>query len=49
MGKIFELRTNHLSLKYLINQPNMNARQMSWMEFLSEFYFEIKHVKGKEN
>ena len=27
----------------------MNARRARWMEFLSEFNFEIKHVKGKEN
>ena len=45
MGRKFELQTNHLSQKYLFNQPNMNARQ----EFLCEFEFDIKHVKEKEN
>ena len=27
----------------------MNARQKRWREFLSEYDFDIKHIKGKEN
>jgi hypothetical protein len=27
----------------------LNARQSRWLEFLSEYDFEIKHIKGKEN
>ena len=27
----------------------MNARQTRWLEVLCEFYFDIKHIKGKEN
>jgi hypothetical protein len=49
MGKRFELRTNHNGLKYLFDQPNLNARQSRWLEFLREFNFDIKHIKGKEN
>ena len=26
----------------------MNARQARWLSFLSEYDFEIKHIKGKE-
>jgi hypothetical protein len=49
MGKRFELRTNHNNgLKYLFDQPNLNARQARWLEFLCEFDFEIKHIKGKK-
>jgi hypothetical protein len=48
-GKIFELRTYHNGLKYLFDQPTLNARQSKWLEFLSEYDFEIKHIKGKEN
>jgi hypothetical protein len=33
----------------LFDQPNLNAIQARWMALLSEFDFEIKHVKGKEN
>ena len=49
MGRIFELRINHCGLKYLFDQPTLNARQARWLEFLCEFDFEIKHIKGKEN
>jgi hypothetical protein len=49
MGKRFELRTDHNGLKYLFDQPNLNARQSRWLEFLSEYDFDIKHIKGKEN
>ena len=31
MGKKFELRTDHDGLKYLFEQPNLNARQRRWM------------------
>ena len=49
MGRIFELRTDHCSLKYLLDQRTLNARKVRWLEFLCEFDFEIKHIKGKEN
>jgi hypothetical protein len=49
MGKKFELRTDHFGLKHLFGQPTLNARQTRWLEFLSEYDFEIKHIKGKEN
>ena len=47
MGRRFELRTYHCGLKYLFDQPTLNARQARWLEFLCEFDFEIKHIKGK--
>jgi hypothetical protein len=49
MGKRFELRIDHNGLKYLFGQPNLNARQSRWLEFLSKYEFDINHIKGKEN
>jgi hypothetical protein len=49
MGKKFKLRIDHIVLKYLFEQPTLNAGQTRWMEFLSEYDFDIKHIKGKEN
>ena len=49
MGRRFELRTDHCGLKYLFDQPTLNARKTRWLEFLCEFDFKIKHIKGKEN
>jgi hypothetical protein len=47
--KRFELRTYHNDLKYLFDQPTLNARQSRWLEFLCEYDFDNKHIKGKEN
>ena len=49
MGKRFELRTNHNVMKYLFDQPTLNVRQSRWLEFLSEYDFDIKNIKWKEN
>jgi hypothetical protein len=49
MGIKFELRTNHCGLKHLFGKPTLNARHTRWLEFLSEYDFEIKHIKVKEN
>jgi hypothetical protein len=49
LGRKFILMIDHCGLRYLFDQPKLNARQARWMAFLSEFDFEIKHIKGKEN
>ena len=47
MGIKFELKIDHCGLKYLFDKTTLNARQDRWMEFLFEFDFEIKQIKGK--
>jgi hypothetical protein len=49
MGKKFELRTDNIGLKYIFDKPALNARKTRWLEFLSEYDFNIKNIKGKEN
>ena len=41
--------TDNKGLKYMLDQRNLNARQARWLSFLSEYDFEIQHIKGKEN
>ena len=48
-GQKVELRTDHCGMKYLFDHPTLNARKARWLEFLCEFDFEIKHIKGREN
>jgi len=43
------LLTDHSSLTSFFKQPSLNTRQARWMTFLSEFDFDIKHLKGREN
>jgi hypothetical protein len=49
MGKRFKIKTDHHGLKYLFDQPTLNARHSRWLEFLCEYDFDIKHIKGNEN
>jgi hypothetical protein len=49
MGRKFELRKYHNGLKHLFGQPTLNARKSRWIEVMSEYDFEIRHIKGKEN
>ena len=38
-----------MSLKYLFDQLNLIARKSRRLDFLSEYHFELKNIKGKEN
>jgi hypothetical protein len=49
MGRKFELNMDHRGLKHLFDQPTLNSRQTRWLEFLGEYDFYIKHIKGKKN
>ena len=49
LGHRFELHSDHQSLQYIFTQPNLNARQRRWMEFLCEYDFDVHYIKGKEN
>jgi hypothetical protein len=49
LGKMFEFWTYHRGLKYLFGQPTLNAKERRWLEFLSEYDFDIKNIKWKEN
>jgi len=45
----FLLMSDNITVKYLFDRHNLNGRQARWLAFLSEYDFEIKHIKGKEN
>ena len=49
MGRKFLLNTDNMSLKYLFDQMDLNTRQARWLDFLSEYHFQLNHIKGKEN
>ena len=43
------MMSDHNGLRYLFDQPIMNARQARWLAMLSVFDFKIRYIKGKEN
>ena len=49
LSQVFELVTDHKSLKWIFTQPDLNMQQRRWVEFLQEFSFEIKYRPRKEN
>ena len=49
LGRRFVLMNNHSGLMYLFDQPNLNVRKARWLFTISEFDFEIRHIKGKVN
>jgi hypothetical protein len=49
VGRKFELKIDHQSLKHLFTQRDLNARKRRWSEFMSEYDFGISYIKGKDN
>ncbi|GJP75395.1 hypothetical protein CLOP_g5848 [Closterium sp. NIES-67] len=44
------VRTDHKSLQYLRAQPNLNPRQIRWLDYLeSNFMYRITYKKGANN
>ena len=49
LGRRFLLMNDHIGLRYLFDQQNMNAKKAKWLATISKFDFQIRHIKGKEN
>ena len=49
MGRKFLLKTDNMSLKYLFEQPDLNSKKSRWLTLLSEYHFDLKNIKRKEN
>lgn len=49
-GRKFVLRSDHLSLTYIMSQGKVPQNRIArWLDFLSEYDFEIQHVSGTKN
>ena len=49
MGIRFEVLTDHAPLQHWKTQRMLSKRQLRWIEFLSEFDFDIRHIPGVSN
>ena len=49
MGSRFKIKTDHNSLKYFLEQKELNERQQKWFSKVHAYDFEIEYVKGKNN
>ncbi|KAF8088547.1 hypothetical protein N665_0537s0002 [Sinapis alba] len=48
-GAKVQILTDHKSLKYIFNHPELNLRQRRWMEFVADYDLEIAYHPGKAN
>ncbi|CAI7765101.1 unnamed protein product [Closterium sp. NIES-53] len=49
-GTDVTVRTDHRSLQYLRAQPNLNPRQICWLDYLeSNFHYTVTYKKGASN
>ena len=49
VGIKFVILTDHVALTYIQTSASVSRRNARWLEFLSQFDFEIEHIKGREN
>ena len=47
IGKTFLVRTDHASLRWLLNFDISDGQMARWIERMSKFHFEIQHRPGK--
>jgi hypothetical protein len=43
------VKSNHNSLKYFLEQKDLNERQQKWVSRIQAYDFDIEFVKGKNN
>jgi hypothetical protein len=49
VGARFVVKSNHNSLKYLLEKKDLNERQQKWVSRIQAYDFDIEFVKGKNN
>ena len=49
VGIKFLILTDHVALTYIQSSSTVSRHNARWLEFLSQFTFEIEHIKGREN
>lgn len=49
LGIPFEIRTDHKTLENFHHQRDLSRRQARWQDFLSQYDFTIKYIKGEDN
>jgi hypothetical protein len=49
IGNKIHVVTNHRALEFFKTQHRLSSCQMRWMEYLSQFDYDIQYVKGSSN
>jgi sulfatase maturation enzyme AslB (radical SAM superfamily) len=49
VGARFVVKSNHNSIKYLLEQKDLNERHKKWVSKIQAYDFDIEFIKGKNN
>lgn len=49
LGAEFEVFTDHRTLEFFNQQRDLSKKQLRWQEFLADFNFSIRYVRGEDN
>ena len=49
VGNRFRVRTDHNSLRFFLEQKQLQERQQKWISKIQAYDFDIEYVKGKNN
>jgi hypothetical protein len=49
VGARFVVKSNHNSLKYFLEQKELNEKQQKWVSKIQAYDFDIEFAKGKNN
>jgi hypothetical protein len=49
LGNVVHIYTDHKSLKYIFNQPDLNMRQRRWLELIKDYELQVHYHPGKAN
>ena len=49
MGNSCEVFSDHRSLKYLFTQPDLNLRQIRWLELINDYDMTLNYQPSKGN
>jgi hypothetical protein len=49
LGNLVHIYTDHKNLKYLFTQPDLNMRQLRWLELIKDYELEVHYHLGKAN
>ena len=49
VGNRFKVRTDHNSLRFFLEQKQLQERQQKWVSKIQAYDFDIEYVKGKNN
>lgn len=49
LGASFEVHTDHRTLEFFNRQRDLSKKQLRWSEFLADYDFVIKYVRGEDN